>query len=226
MLNALLVWLKFWLILPGCAVLFPRYPIRHLIVTSIGRGQVPERGLHRIRWLYEQSKHRPVAFINDLRHGLHESPSIDPGYLNKELANRAMRLYESAGGTVTLWVQWEIALAMSERQLFDHWDQIRIIWPSDYEGASLNEADVLRYVYGHLPHLADDLPRVGILAHQSVIVRTMLIWQKLSGSLPIIPPQNICGYQPMAIQPEVRSAWAHFTYEVRTRIYHASHGLV
>ncbi len=226
MLNALFIWLKYWLILPGCTSLFPRYSIRHLIVTSIGRGHVPDRGLYQIRWLYDQSKHRSVSFLNDLRLGLHDCPSVHPGYLNKELAQRAMTLLERSGGTLTLWVQWEIALAMDEMQLFRHCDQIHIIWPSDQKGTPLTEYDVLRYVFGHLPHPDDDIPHVGLLAHQGVIIRAMLIWRKLTGSLPIIPPQGIRGYQPVAIQPEARSAWALFYHEVKTRIHHVTHGLV
>lgn len=227
MLRSLWLWLKYWLVIPGCTSFYPRQSLSHIIVVAFGRHRIPERSLHLIGQLAQEHRRgEQYQLCRKLRQGGTDVGPIDPGLANIALAQLAMKAFDSCRLFPQLWLQWEVAIAIPEAWMTQRQGLIHIIWPSANEGAHLDLNDVLGVVYHGLEHLSDDLPHTGILAHQGVIVRAMCIWQKMTGALPIIPSQDISGFLPGSILPWTRSPWAWYRYEAKQRLQDALRGRV
>lgn len=159
--------------------------------------------------------------LQELRFGSNGLPSIDPGPINKQLAAAAKLLMDQSKGTMKLWIQWEVALALDDTWLERHWDRIRIVWPSPSEGVGPNkDTDLIDFTFFHLEDTPDDIQHIGILAHQRMILRCLMLWNHRAGCLPIIPLQGFNGFVETAVEKRFTGLSSWFLPELSLRIQH------
>lgn len=184
---------------------------RTLIAQAFGRNSFPDEKLKDSILVTDASDEEKARYCRERM--------FDPGRPNCLIAE-AIEGLDGRFAFERIFIQWEIFFSLSAEWLMKNARKLVIIWPNE---EYFNTKMVLEKI---LSHGARKSERPLMICHKGALLRTALIWEKLTGNFPLLPYEQVDCFDEKSVQPWTRSAKNFYPREILVRIHHLIKGWI